>query len=109
MSARLSIDRMVRTWRNHRADRALFDRLCVAHGLDAEDRELLIDLADHHGLVRMSQVFMRPSLFRGNVGTGRESTERLTKLRERLFVEPAQSAPSAADFMIADSAFTPSS
>lgn len=82
--ARGTLGKRFRTWQKQRADGRLFQHLCQLRELDKSDVDLLTALAERHGLVRLSEVFVRPSLFAGKPEAPSDGS-RLEQLRLRLF------------------------
>ncbi len=99
----MGLENTFKTWRRRRSDEKLFRQLCDAHQLRAEQRRLLGALADRYRLVRISEIFVRPSLFTASPDRGSWSDQKVSELRDILFAEIAaatttnrQPAPSAA-------------
>lgn len=67
-----------------RADEKLFRHLVEAHGLDGDGAELLTALADEHELVRISEIFLRPSLVDASPDAKRWSADDVARLRRRV-------------------------
>ena len=72
-------------WRRARADERLFRHLAAVHRLDPRDLELLTALADQHHLVRVAEIFVRPSLFEENPDPRRWSDSQLEEIRQRIY------------------------
>ena len=79
--------RRLRNWQSQRADEKLFRQLARVHELGPEDMEQLVAIADHYRLVRLSEVFVRPSLLQGtNLPNGPTLIDR-QRLSRKIFGE----------------------
>jgi len=85
-------ERTMKTWRRRRADYRLFRELCDAHQLASRQRHLLTALADRYRLVRLSEIFVRPSLYITSPDRGTWSNAEIRDLKSLLFA-PAGTAP----------------
>ena len=85
MAAQTPIGRRFERWQKGRADERLFRHLAEVHGLEKDDVELLVSLADHHQLVRIAEIFLRPSLFSLNPDAERWPARNLVRIRQRIF------------------------
>lgn len=84
MNAGGPLERRLRNWRQARADERLFRHLGAIHDLDRRQLELLIALADHHRLVRISEIFVRPSLLGTNPDPEEWSDAELAAVQRRV-------------------------
>ncbi len=85
MAAQTPIGKRFERWQRSRADERLFRHLAEVHGLDDDDIELLASIADHQRLVRISEIFLRPSLFSVNPDAERWPARDLVRIRQRIF------------------------
>ena len=81
--------RRLRDWQSHRADEKLFRHLARTHELDSDEIEQLVAIADHFRLVRLSEIFLRPSLLRGHSVTEGPSLLQQRQLAKKIFGEVA--------------------
>ena len=85
MAAQTPIGKRFDRWQKGRADDRLFRHLAEVHGLEKDDMGLLVSLADHHRLVRVAEIFLRPSLFSVNPDEQRWPARDLVRIRQRIF------------------------
>jgi hypothetical protein len=80
--------------RRHNNPRALFRKLCRAHGLGFRDRRLLAQLARHHRLDHPARLFIESARFESAALSPRlcQHVERVSALKEMLFAEPPGAA-----------------
>ena len=78
------MERRLTRWRRGRADQRLYRHLGQTHRLGSEELELLTALADHHRLVRLSEIFVRPGLFNGSPDPSRWGPREVRALRDRI-------------------------
>ena len=69
-----------------RADERLFRHLGKAHHLSNRELELLTALADEHELVRLSEIFVRPSLIDTSPDDKRWTLDQVATLHHKLTV-----------------------
>lgn len=86
------IARRFKEWRKSRADERLFGHLCQVFRLEREEAQMLIELADAHELVRLSEIFVRPGLFATDRRPPQLAAENVARLARRIF----ERAPGAA-------------
>ena len=95
--------RRVRRWRKNRADERLFRHLASVFELESREEEILIAVADVNQTVRLSEVFVRPSLLQKNPEPGEFDDREVVQLRNRIFggspqdEAPVSSAPEAGE------------
>ena len=95
MATNRPFSKRLRSWRRARADQRLFRHLAAVHRLDPADMELLAAVADQHQLVRLAEIFVRPSLLATNPDPQRWADAQLATLRARIGTagEPAPRGP----------------
>ena len=91
-----ALAKRVRQWRRTRADERLFKHLAELFKLERRDEDVLIGLADEHKLVRISEVFVRPSLWKKSPDPRSYPDKEMTALRQRVFGGQAQPSSGAA-------------
>jgi hypothetical protein len=70
----------------HRHPQRLFAALCRAHGLDRNQRRLLLQLAEHYQLPQPGTVFLQPERFAAsNLSGFAGSQNEIKALHDRLF------------------------
>lgn len=79
------ITRRLLAWQRQRSDLRLFRHLARHLDVDADEQQLLVAIADRHGLVRVSEIFLRPSLVTHSPEPTRWTHARVGDLRRRLF------------------------
>ncbi|MEM7164327.1 MAG: hypothetical protein AAF581_02630 [Planctomycetota bacterium] len=80
-----ALGKRLRQWRRTRADERLFHHLSELFELEARDEDVLISLADEHRLVRISEIFVRPSLWQSSPDPRNYSDAEIGKLHTRVF------------------------
>lgn len=86
----------MRQWRRMRTDERLFKHLSELFQLEARDEDVLIAIADHHKLVRISEVFVRPQLWAQTPALKDLDEAEMADLHRRVFGEQPGPATTAA-------------
>ena len=96
------LEKRLQKWRKVRADVRLFRHLSRIHDLTTEDMEILTALADHHRLVRLSEIFVRPGLFEDSPDPQRWDFACVQELRRRL-TEGTEEAETSEESTVSES------
>ncbi len=100
-----AIQRRVNQWRRNRSDYKLFQHLSEVHELTSKQKDILVSIANRHKLVRISEIFVRPSLFALSPNLKKYSNEELMELC-KLLIGPSLDQTEAVRTNIAQS-FSP--